>query len=529
MLARLGLGVVLGWVVCAVCAAGATAAVLAQWSTPRLLAGCARASSPASPLVVFPSLQPQVRSGPGALLWTGPGGCGEARVGAQSGGGSGPGAREALAAPLGLSGLPGRGRALNAPGAAAAGPVEIAAGAGTAVGQVIALGDGLLAEGSAPGAFAAPLALGGPATPVAVTSGYLGDAAVVSIVSTRREHRARWALAVRVQRHYSSSPAAPRLLAAGATRPGALAAAMDYRGDLLVVSAAGGWIYARELAAGGATGPLERVGGGGGVSEPRVLISDDGRAIVVWREQVLARGGAARTSIEASISGPGMVFGRAARVERFTDLPGLAPPRGSLRLARLSSEAVMLAWTGMRAGRYVVRASPVSLRRGVWAPVTISARGRQALLADLVAGPRAEVLALWTTAPRLRDGRLDPRGRAIFAAWGHYGGHGEARFAAPEAVARAGPNGIPGAAFDPQSDTALAAWATGAGAPRIAYARRAAGPPEGVEARGARGGGRDVAREVALPALGLLLLAAAAVWRQRMEHRRASRPRRAAS
>jgi hypothetical protein len=90
-----------------------------------------------------------------------------------------------------------------------------------------------------------------------------------------------------------------------------------------------------------------------------------------------------------------------------------------------------MAWTGMRAGRYVVRASPVSLRRGVWAPVAISPRGRQAVLADLVPGPHAEVLALWTTAPRLRDGRLDPRRRAIFAAWGHYGGRGATRVATP--------------------------------------------------------------------------------------------------
>ncbi len=52
----------------------------------------------------------------------------------------------------------------------------------------------------------------------------------------------------------------------------------------------------------------------------------------------------------------------------------------------------MLAWTGLFDGHYVVRASPVSLRRGAWAPVTISpataARGDDAVLADLVPGPR---------------------------------------------------------------------------------------------------------------------------------------------
>ena len=223
MLARLGLGAVLGWILCA-SPSGAR-----DWSTPALLTGCAIASSQAPPLVVFPSSQPQVRSGSGALLWTGPGACGERLVGRDARGAS----TEALASQLGPSGLPGPGRALNAE---AGGPVEIAAVAGTALGQVVALGDGVLAEGSSPGDFAAPLALDGPAQPVAVTSGYLGDTAVISTV---RERPSKWALAVRVQRHYSSRPAAPRSLAAGAARPSAVAIAMDYRSDVLVVWAAG--------------------------------------------------------------------------------------------------------------------------------------------------------------------------------------------------------------------------------------------------------------------------------------------------
>jgi hypothetical protein len=518
MSARIGLAAVLGWMLCA-------SPALASWSTPALVGGCASASSQAPPLIAFPSSQPAVRSGSGALLWTGPAGCVQAYGGTVSGGAT----REALAAPLGPRGLPERGRALSS-GVGA--PVELAAVAGTALGQVIALGDGVLAEGSSPGAFAAPLALGGPATPVALASGYLGDTA---IVSTLRRH-AKWALAVRVQRHYSATPAAPRLFAVGGGRPRALAVAMDFRSDLLVLWAAGGWIDAREITQAGTLGALERVAPDRGLVELRALISDDGRAIVAWRTQSSLRGGGAQTSIEASISGVDMAFAGAATVESFVDLPGLVPPPGSLDLTRLSSEAVMIAWTGMRAGRYVVRASPVSLRRGVWAPVTISPRGRQATLASLVPGPRAEALALWTTAPRLPDGTLDGRRRAIFAAWGHYGGHGEARFATAEAVAAPGPNGVPSAAFDPQSDTALAAWTAGLQAPRIAYAQRAAGPPPGaaVAVRGTRGrggGAREArghgTRDALLPALGLLLLAAAAAWQQRGGHRRAARPRRA--
>jgi hypothetical protein len=500
MLARLGLCAVLG------CLCTAPAA-LAGWSSPVPLTGCARPLSTAAPLVVFPSSTPQVRSGPGALLWTARSGCSD-------------GPAEAFAAALGPEGLPGSGGAL-APGTAVLG--DVAAAVGTGGGQVIALGgaqaaqasggtlpgaapaagEGALAEGKATGAFAATQALEGPATPLASASGYLGDTAILSTTlrrapakhghagkATREAARPRWELALRIQRHYASIPASALLLPVGASRPVAVAVAMDYRSDVLVVWASGGGIYAREVRQTGALEPVRRLASTQGAPELRALISDDDRAIVVWREQVAAAGGASASRVEASVSGASLSFGRAALVERFVDPPGLAPRPGSLWLTRLSSEAVMVAWTGMRAGRYVVCASPVSLRRGVWAPVTVSGgapgaagarRGAtDAMLAGLVAGPRAEVLALWTVAPRLGDGTRDARAQAIAAAWGHYGGHGEARFAAPEAVAAPGPNGTPAAAFDPQTDAALAAWVRVAGVPRVVYSQRAAGPPPSV-------------------------------------------------
>jgi hypothetical protein len=546
MLARLGL-----------CAAlGATLAVpsaaLAGWTRPAPLSGCAAALATVPPLVVVPGSAPQVRSGPGAVLWTGPGG-GCPRAGAS-------GLAEAFAAQLGADGLPEPGRALSTGGYRVVGITDavgttfgqvLLAGtgaAGTAVGGMRAGGPGpaagdmgLLVEGRSAGAFPVPRVLGGPATPVALASGYLGDAVAVSTLrdpALVAPHRARardgaaarargaqgWELAVRVQRHYSAVPAPPRLVPVGPSRPVALAVALDFRSDVLLVWASGHSIYAREITQAGALGSVSRLGGASGAPELRAVFSDDDRAIVTWREQVSASRGAVWTDIEASISGPELSFGRPAVVERFADLRGLVPPAGSLRLTRLSSEAVMMAWTGLSAGRYVVRASPVSLHRGVWAPVTIStappaspaslaaaagvgasmaavgasaaragrgagaaarapsASGTEALLADLVPGPRAEALALWTVARRLRDGALDARHRAIEAAWGHYGGPGEARFAAPEVVAAAGPNGTPAAAFDPQRDTALAAWASGTGEARIEYALRGAGPPSQMSA-----------------------------------------------
>jgi hypothetical protein len=504
-----------------------------RWSAPARLAGCASA---APPLIVFPSSTPQTRSGPGVLLWTGPHGCNAGGVAPTAG------APEAFGSQLGGGDLPSPGRPLVG-GTGDLG--ELTAAAGTASGRILIVGSGATAsetpvsktpanetpvsetpasgggaagmfvEGSEASTAAGAQPLEGPASPVAACSGYLGDTVLVSSTETRGTpmrktagrgamglgrvataapaRRVEWELAVRTQRHYSDSLGAPRLLPIGPEQPSALAVAMDYRSDVLVVWASSGGIYAREITQTGAVEPLHRLGSDVGASELRALLSDDGHAIVAWRSQATTGGGqatirggvastgggVASTSIEVSISGPELSFRAPVVVERFRDPRGLALPPGSLRLTRLSSEAVMLAWTGVSGGRYVVRASPVSLRRGVWAPVRISTPGTEALLAALVPGPRAEALALWTTAPRLRDGALDPRRRAIVAAWGHYAGHGEAVFAAPETVAAAGPNGTPAAAFDPQSDRALAAWVGlgRGGAPRISYALRAAGPP----------------------------------------------------
>jgi hypothetical protein len=527
----------------------------ANWSAPAQLRGCASALSGAPPLVVFPSSAPSVRSGPGMVLWEG---------GAAGGGTGGVGvaALRVWAAPIAADGLPGAGGALRG---VDSGLVIAAAAVGTTAGQVLvagaadlspagsalstAAGDGVsgtahrpsaaggrtaggadsptapgpadagaYVEGRGPGAFSAPRALGGPPSPVAAYTGYLGDAVLASTV--RAPHAGGWAIAIRVQRHYAATPNRTWRLPVGG-RPSAVAVTMDYRSDVLAVWDLRGRLYAREITQGGLVEPLTLLAQAGGVAELRALFSDDGRAIVAWRAQafpanairararVRARewsaerrvaipsaraasaafiGGtpdvaaAQSTTIALDVSGPDLSFGRPTLVERFADVPGLPPPPGSLRLTRMSSEAVMAAWTGRpRGGRYVVRASPVSLRRGAWAPVTVSgaSAGREALLAELVPGPRAEVLALWVAAPRLPDGALAARRRAIVAAWGHYGGRGEARFAAPETIAPPGPNGRPAAAFDPDNDGALAAWATGVGTatPQIVYAQRTAGPP----------------------------------------------------
>jgi hypothetical protein len=487
---------------CATAGVGCAGPAWAGWSAPARLSGCAVASSLATvPVIVYPSSNPQTRSGPGLLLWSAPANC---RAGA-----SDPG--EAVGAALGTGGLPGAGRPLDTAG----GLAGVAGATGTALGQVLVVGpraavssgsrrggggvgvesgtggaeagsagigdastgdeesEGALTEGTVAGAFAPAQPLGGPAAPLAVFSAYLGDALIVSTAPTRQVGRED--LAVRIQRHYSHAPAAPRLLPAGRGRVSAVTGTMDYRSDTLLLWARAGGIYARELTEAGVLEPTQRIGGSTSEPELRAVVSDDGRAIVAWRSQSRIPGGT-ETSIELSISGPGMRFSEPPRpVERFRDPAAGAPAPGGLCLVRLSSEAVMMAWSGLSEGRYIVRCTPVSLRRGAWAPVTVSTPGAEAMLADLVPGSDADALALWTSAPLLPDGRLDLRRQRILAARGHYAGQGEVSFQAPEALTPRGLYGTPTAAVDPQTDRPLVAWVEdSSGSPRIAYAQGSA-------------------------------------------------------
>ncbi len=522
------------------------------------------------------------------LLWSAPRGCGApgARV---EGAGATAGGATAADATLVADDRPGRGRPLSA----ATGLATVTEAAGTAEGQVVAVGTtdgtagvavpggvgataaagaavaggggvtaarvaGAVTEGRA-GSFSPAQLLGGPAAPVAAATAYLGDVVVASPAWTPRTG---WAVAVRVQRHYAGTLAAPRLVPVGAA-PEAVAATLDYRAEVLLVWAARGGVYARELAQGGTLAPVLRIGTlppTAAAPEVQALLSDDGHAIAAWRWDAPAPGGGALTTLEESRfevgagapapPAPTVVErfrdppGPGAEPERFRDQPnlaaglerrdppGLAPPPGALRLTRLSSEAVVMAWTGRAAGHYVVRASPVSLRRGAWAPVTISgASRRDATLADLVPGPHAEALAVWSaTPPRPHAGAGRGGGEgtgaeaALLAARGHYAGHGEVAFEAPEEVAPPGPYGAPAAAIDPRTGQAVAAWvARSARAPagRVVYALRDPGPASApppatptaaahAAPRAAAGGGSALL-PVLLAALGLLL-AAVAGW-----------------
>jgi len=433
-----------------------------KWSPPAILSAC---PGTGAPHVVFPEDSPTNGTGPGAIVWSVTAPC--------------PTGAGVLLAPISAEDLPGQPAAprtatgatiaLRGPVSATGGPYGRVVIAGAAAGEgATPTGELLLTEGVAGGPFASPLALGGPASTFAFATAYLGDAALASLADPHD----RISVQLRVQRHHTQRFAAPAEVTAtgaGADSIEALTVALDFRSDRLVVFSLRGSLYARELPGKGAPHALQRLG----PSPPAgariaAVLSDDDRAIVAW---TVRHDG--QTSVYVSHSQPGVSFTDPQLLEEFPDPPGLPAYVDSPQLVRLSSESVMLAWTGAVAGHWAIRAAAID-QRGVLPSSTISPADRDALLAGLAAGPNDEALALWSE-PQPTAAGLDLGEQAIFAARGFDGYPEQVKFAAPELLAPPGPNSDATVAFDPDSDRAVAAWHTGAGA--LAYSVRAPGAP----------------------------------------------------
>ncbi len=437
----------------------------AKWSAPTILSGC---PGTGAPHVVFPSDSPTHGTGPGAIVWSASSPCP-----------AGAGVLVAAISPEdddvpGQPALPrtasGQTIALRGSVAATPGPYGRIVIAGASAGEHTApAGELLLTEGRAGGPFASPTALGGPASTFAFTTAYLGDVAFASLIDTPRES----ATQLRVQRHHADRFAAPALLgatgAAGSSSVQALTVALDYRSDALAAWSAQGSLYARELPAAGAPQPVQRLGPGPPPgARIAAVLSDDDRAIVAWSDRHDGQ-----TSVYVSRSQPGVRFAGPQLLEEFPDPPDLPEYVVSPRLVRLSSESVMLAWTGAVAGHWAIRVAAIDMH-GVRPSSTISPAGQDALLAALAPGPDDEALALWTEPLQTATG-LDLGSQAIFAARGFDANPGHTAFAAGEPIAPPGPNSEATVALDPDSDRAVAAWRTGTG--QLAYAIRAPGAP----------------------------------------------------
>jgi hypothetical protein len=221
------------------------------------------------------------------------------------------------------------------------------------------------------------------APPSVVAVAYLGDLAVASPVRSPRG--GRWSISLRFRRHYSASLGPPCPVPVGRSPVSAFTVALDYRAETLLVWAAPSGVFARVLPAAGASGTVGAPGpvfklaalAPASVAEVAAVFSDDAHAIVAWRSFSVAPSGARVTSIELGLlrvraPAPPPPSRTPLLVERFRDPPSLPSLDGSLRVVRLPSEAVRLTWPGFERGRLVVRSSPVSLRRGAYAPAVVS-------------------------------------------------------------------------------------------------------------------------------------------------------------
>jgi len=424
--------------------------VRGAWSRPATLTRC---SGPSAPQVVFPQKTPFHRTGPGAIVFAGAPSC-------RAGSG-------AMIAPIGPRDSP---EGPRAPRTASGRVIALApplADAAATDGQIVLVGraradsrthgPAMLSEGRADRAFTPPRSLAGLSSPLGLATAYLGD---VAIASERDD--GSLGVQVHMQRWFAHGFGSATQLGGRRGARSALTVALDYRTDAIAVWWQQGWLWARERHADGALGPLQRFARAGPSVELTALCSDDGRAIVAWMDP---SGDEAKLYLD--ISGPFMRLGWGQLVERLRWRRGATLPQsGSVQLVRLSTESVLMAWTGARDGHFVVRAAGIDLQ-GTRTTSTVSAPGEDASLEDLVTGPRGDALALWRSAPvRPAPGYGDRV--ALVAARGGPSSRGLPRFDVPRQLAPPGRYSGASVALDPDNDRAVASWREQTGAIRWA-------------------------------------------------------------
>ncbi|HEX4483996.1 MAG TPA: hypothetical protein VH081_09430 [Solirubrobacteraceae bacterium] len=430
-------------------------ATASPWSAPAPLGSCPAAGAARA---VFPREAPTHTTGRGAVVWSAARGCasGAGTLISTIGSADAPstphyaltpdGHRLALKAPLTLAPAP-------------HGQIAIAGSGGSN-------GGGSLVQGTAAGAFSPLGELAGAALPGTLATGYLGDLAAASPIAGGVDDDG---LQLRIERYFANA-LSPTLTVAG--HGGAIESptvSLDFRTDAILAWAQHGALYARDMPAADRPAsarpqPTQRLASVGRSPRVTALISDDNRAIVAWADER-----AGTTSVYVDASGAGVHFAAPQLLERFANPSGVRYPLSSPLLTRLSSESVMLAWTGAQDGHWVVRTAAIDLN-GLRATSTISSPEADALLSDLAPGPNGEAIALWSEPQRAAGGALELSSEAIVAARGIDAYPGRTVFAPPEQIAPPGPNTDATVAFDPDSDRAIALWRGAGGA--IEYAIR---------------------------------------------------------
>jgi hypothetical protein len=159
-------------------------------------------------------------------------------------------------------------------------------------------------------------------------------------------------------------------------------------------------------------------------------------------------------------SAEGVTFGAPRLMESFANPRAIVAPAASPRLIRLSTESVVLAWSSIAGGHWVIRTAAVDQDR-VGPATTTSAPAEDAMLAGLQPGPRADALLVWTEPAGASGAPGDTSGQAIYAARGFRGTGSRITFEAPEQLAPGGPNSEVVVGVDPESDRAVVVWREG--------------------------------------------------------------------
>jgi hypothetical protein len=424
-----------------------------SWSAPATLSACPGRW----PNVLFPSDKPSEGTGPGAIVFNDAASCSGgagARVAAL-------GAEEQPTAPAkpreadGNAAVSVQGPLLSTPGPH---------------GQIVIAGlqpgssdDGLIVQGTAGGTFTRLTSKVELSRPFALSTAYLGDAAVAM-------PDAGHGPLVQVERFFANRLGAARAgksprQASGQIRD--LTVAMDFRSDALAAWVQGASVYAEDLPSSGVRHAVQRIGPAGPSTTLTALLSDDNRGMVVWQET-----SGKRTSVNFDYSGSGVRFGAATLLESYANPDGLQIPPSTPRLIRLSSESVMMAWAGAAGGHWVVRTAAVD-QNGIGMPKTIAAPAGDALLDDLEPGPRGEAMLLFSEPQPSLAGKPDTNRQALLSARGVDVAPDSTSFSEPQLVAPPGPVQGASIGIDPDDDDAVVAWEGEAGS--IEYSVRASG------------------------------------------------------
>lgn len=233
--------------------------------------------------------------------------------------------------------------------------------------------------------------------------------------------------------------------------------AMDQHGRVLVAWDRDGGVYARFVSATGRLGGLLHLGSEPAPSSFDVVLSADGRAAVGWTSQAVDEGDAGSPfTATLALAGTNGRFGRARRLstvpvtgeERYVPYAGLA-------LALPSGHTGLAAWTGYKAGHFVVEAASIG-RRAVGRPRAVSQAGTNAVLADAAEGSHGQAVVLFL--PGLA-GALGAGPGATDALAAATRSSPTRAFGAPETIV-AGPAAVDGASvgIDASSGAAFATW-----------------------------------------------------------------------